>query len=86
MSGNETVEVRLARIEEMLRAHFGRIDERCGMRSDTITDMERRIAVLESWQNQTKGGWMVLSAVAAASAAVGGLLVKVAPYVMGGNP
>lgn len=82
---SETVEVRLARIEEMLRAHFGRIDERCGLRSETLTDMERRLGVLEEWQAQTKGGWMVLSAVSAASAAFGGIVVKLAPYVLGGR-
>lgn len=80
---SETVEVRLARIEEMLRAHFGRIDERCGLRSDILTDMEKRLAGLEEWQAQTKGGWMVLSAVSAASAAFGGLVVKLAPYFLG---
>ena len=80
---SETVEVRLARIEEMLRAHFGRIDERCGLRSDILTDMEKRLTGLEEWQAQTKGGWMVLSAVSAASAAFGGLVVKLAPIMMG---
>jgi hypothetical protein len=85
MGMSETVEVRLARIEEMLRAHFGRIDERCGLRADTLADIERRVVCLEDWQSKTKGGWMVLSAVSAASAAFGGIVVKLAPYVLGGR-
>jgi len=82
---NETVEVRLARIEEMLRGHFGRIDERCSARLETLADLESRLAGIESWRDQTKGGWMVLSAVATASAIFGGMVVKLAPYFLRGG-
>ncbi len=82
---SESVEVRLARIEEMLRAHFDRIDERCGLRFDSISDLESRVTCLEEWQAQTKGGWMVLSAVSAASATVGGLVVKLVAYMIEGG-
>lgn len=82
---SESVEVRLARIEEMLRAHFDRIDERCGLRFDSLSDLENRVTCLEEWQAQTKGGWMVLSAVSAASATVGGLVVKLVAYMIEGG-
>ena len=81
---SETVEVRLARIEEMLRAHFVRIDDRCTTRLSSIDSnatrldsVESRVNELEAWQDKTKGGWAVLSAVSVASAALGGIIVKI---------
>ena len=87
---NESVEVRLARIEEMLRAHFLRIDDRCTVRAaeinghaDHIEAIETRVNELEAWQDKTKGGWAVLSAVSAASAAAGALIVKFGAIIAG---
>lgn len=88
---SESVEVRLARIEEMLRAHFLRIDDRCNVRADELNThadridaIEVRVNDLEAWQDKTKGGWAVLSAVSAASAAAGGLIVKFGAMLAGG--
>jgi hypothetical protein len=87
---SETVEVRLARIEEMLRAHFLRIDDRCTVRTTElnghagrIESLEVRVNDLEAWQDKTKGGWAVLSAVSAASAAAGALVVKLGALLVG---
>lgn len=87
---NESVEVRLARIEEMLRAHFLRIDDRCNVRAAEINGhtgrldaVEARVDGLEAWQDKTKGGWAVLSAVSAASAAAGALIVKFGAIIAG---
>lgn len=87
---SESVEVRLARIEEMLRAHFLRIDDRCNVRAtemnghtDRLEAIETRVNELEAWQDKTKGGWAVLSAVSAASAAAGALIVKFGAIIAG---
>ena len=90
MTEHESLEVRLARIEEMLRAHFLRIDDRCNVRAaeiaghtSRIESLEGRVNNLEGWQDQTKGGWAVLSAVSVASAAVGAFLIKIGAYFAG---
>ena len=87
MTEHESVEVRLARIEEMLRAHFLRIDDRCNVRASELAahttrleGLEGRVNDLEAWQDKTKGGWAVLSAVSVASAAAGALIIKLGAY------
>ena len=42
-----------------------------------IEAVESRVNELEAWQDKTKGGWAVLSAVSVASAALGGIIVKI---------
>jgi hypothetical protein len=85
----ESVEVRLARLEEMIAGLISRLDERCDVRgraADQLAleiarvklEIERvaaRVDDVEAWKDQTKGGWMVLSAVAGASATIGGFIV-----------
>lgn len=70
----ETVEVRLARIEEMLKAHFVSIAERCERRSAAQDKHEARIAALEAWRNQARGGWWVISALYAVSGLIGAIV------------
>ena len=97
---SEAIEVRLARLEEtsrsyltriedMLKAHFGRIDDRCANATEKIalhdTRLNRhseRIDALEDFQNRVEGGWKTLAVVASVSATVGGLIVAAAAMVL----
>lgn len=69
---SESVEVRLARIEEMLRAHFLRDDERAAK----WDNHEERILALEAEENKRQGGKAMLAALMGAAALVGGLVAK----------
>lgn len=73
---SESVEVRLARIEEMLRAHFSRDDERAA-RWD---DHETRILALEAEENKRRGGKAMLASLMGAAALAGGLIAKLLPW------
>lgn len=78
MSDDEITEVKiaLARMEEMLRAHFSRDDER----AKRWDDHEDRLQALEAAENQRKGGKAVLVFFMGAAAALGGLVVKFIPF------
>jgi len=67
---------RLARIEEMLRAHFSRDDERWGTFSEVIADVQ----LLKMKAAEQKGAWALLSLVTGIAAAFGGLFVKFWPF------
>lgn len=73
---SESVEVRLARIEEMLRAHFARDDER----ASRWADHEERIVALEAEENKRRGGKAMLATLIGAAAIVGGLIAKMIPW------
>lgn len=68
----ESAEVRLARIEEMLKAHFDRDDER----AKRWEEHDGRIAALERSESRRKGGIAVLSVICTTSAAIGAAIVK----------
>lgn len=73
----ESLETKLARIEEILIGYIKRLDERCLVRADILKDYGARLDVLEEWRQQAKGGWIVLCVLSACSAGVGGLVVGI---------
>ena len=97
---SETIEVRLARLEEtsrqylqriedMLKAHFGRIDDRCSNSAEKITLHDtrlnrhsERLDALEDFQSRVEGGWKTLAIVASCSATFGGLIVGIIAMVI----
>lgn len=81
-------EARLARIEggmtrmgEDIAAIKALLGERCSTRGEALDDLDRRMCVLEEDLNRRKGGLAVLGAICAASSVVGGLVVKMWPFV-----
>jgi len=66
------LKVSMARIEEMLRAHFARDDER----SKRLDSHEDRINALEAAEDQRKGGKAMLAALISAAALVGGIVAN----------
>ena len=73
---SETELERLARIEEMLRAHFERDEER----SIQWREHEERLRALEAEDNRRKGGNAVLLLLMSAAGAAGGLVAKFIPW------
>jgi len=73
---SESVEVRLARIEVKLDAHFSRDDERAAK----WEGHEERIQALEAEENKRKGGKAMLVALMGAAAALGGIVAKLLPF------
>lgn len=73
---NESVEVRLARIEEMLKAHFLRDDER----AKRWEDHESRLKELEGESQQRKGGWLAVTTMCTAAGAIGAMVMKIFPW------
>lgn len=92
--GEESLETKLARIEEILIGYIKRLDERCFVRADTLGALKRgqdetdaRLKELEHWRQQTRGGWMVLCVVSTCSAGIGGMIVGlVTLYYQGKGP
>lgn len=81
-------EARLARIEggmtrmgEDIAAIKALLGERCSTRGEVLDDLDRRVCVLEDDMSRRKGGMAVLGAVCAASSVLGGLVVKLWPFV-----
>jgi hypothetical protein len=72
----ESAEVRLARIEEMLKAHFSRDDER----AKRWENHEERIQDLEASEQRRKGGWVAVSTMCGASGVVGAFVAKFLPW------
>lgn len=58
----ETVETRLARIEEILKGMNMRLEERCGTRGEALDAMEKRLTGLETDAHTMRGAWKVLGA------------------------
>ena len=88
----ESLETKLARIEEILIGYIKRLDERCFVRADTLMslkkgqeDNDQRLTDLEHWKQQTKGGWMVLCVISTCSAAIGGLIVGIVTVYYSGK-
>ena len=88
----ESLETKLARIEEILIGYIKRLDERCFVRADTLLvlrkgqeDVDERVTELEHWKQQTKGGWMVLCVISTCSAAIGGLIVGIVTVYYSGK-
>lgn len=73
---SESSEVRLARIEEMLRAHMDRDEER----AKRWENHEARLQGLEACENRRKGGWVALTTMCGVSGAVGAFMVKILPW------
>jgi len=73
---SETEAERLARIEEMLRAHFERDEERTAQ----WREHEDRLRALEAEENRRKGGNAVLVLLMSAAGAAGGLVAKFIPW------
>ena len=69
----ESAEVRLARIEEMLKAHFSRDDER----AKRWEDHESRLKDLEGEAQQRKGGWLAVTTMCTAAGALGAMIMKI---------
>lgn len=74
-------EERLARIESDLAAIKAMLSERCSERGGKIDDLVIRVGMLEKESERRKGGLAVLGFLCAASAAIGGLLVKYLPKI-----
>ncbi len=72
----ETLDVRLARIEEMLKAHFQRDDER----AKRWENHETRIHELESSEQRRKGGVAALTVLCTMAGTAGALIVKLWPF------
>lgn len=80
---SEPVEVRLARIEEMLRAHCMRNEEKNDLLSGNVQGLKRRLTDMEQWRSETKGGWAVLVALTAGGGAAGAILAKLGSFFGG---
>ncbi|MGE4194709.1 MAG: hypothetical protein AB7E51_15085 [Pseudodesulfovibrio sp.] len=74
---SESTEVRLARIEEMLKAHFSRDDER----AKRWEDHEGRIQGLEASEQRRKGGWVAITTMCGVSGAFGAFIGKFVPWI-----
>ena len=97
---SEAIEVRLARLEEtsrsyltriedMLKSHFGHIDDRgahatekLGLHEQRINRHSERLDALEDFQSRVEGGWKTLAVVATVSATTGGLVVAAAAVML----
>ncbi|MDY0307650.1 MAG: hypothetical protein ACEB74_14015 [Desulfovibrio aminophilus] len=75
----ESVEVTLARLEEMLKAHFARDDER----SERIKALEEDVDALQALEQRRKGGAAVLALMMGAAATMGGIIAKFVPLFNG---
>lgn len=73
MTPGESAEVRLARIEEMLKAHFDRDDER----AKRWEEHDGRIQSLEQCEQRRKGGVAMLTIMCTAAGAIGAFIVKI---------
>lgn len=76
-------EERLARIEADIATIKGMLQERCAAREVRLMAVEHTCVDLRSCEDKRKGGMAAIGAICAASAAVGGLVVKFFPK-MGG--
>lgn len=72
----ESVEIKLARFEEILRAHCTSQEKITKTMFSKVDDLDERLKILETWQATTKGGWGVLSALTLGGGAVGAFLSK----------
>ena len=79
MTVGESAEVRLARIEEMLKAHFSRDDER----AKRWEEHDGRIVALEKSEQRRKGGAAMLTAMCAIAGAIGAFIAKIFPVFKG---
>ena len=80
---SETSDVRLARIEEMLKAHCEDQGRQLKVLFDNVDELNKRLTDVEHWRAETKGGWAVLSALGIGSS-IGTLIMAKLTGLLGG--
>lgn len=72
----ESSDVRLARIEEMLKAHCEDQGRQLKVLFGNVDELNKRLTDVEHWRAETKGGWAILAALTAGGGAVGAFISK----------
>jgi len=71
---------------EGVQRDLGRLEAQMENVADKLNKLEVQVEIISRTLSEAKGGWKMLMLVSGASATIGGLIAKFAPYISSMGP
>ena len=71
---------------EAMQRDLGRLEAQMENVVKTLSDLEKQVSEISHTLAEARGGWRTLMWVSGASATIGGLIAKFAPYISSMGP